>query len=210
MAKINRSSLSFFLLISASVPVLLAVANAFFQVPFPLMTRDVSAIAGINPLYGFASSLGILLWGMVASVCGFTALVLKDIASAQVTRFLFASSALSVYLLLDDLFLIHESLAQTYLGVDENMVYIMLGLAVCIYLLAFNKLILASHYGMLLIAFIFLGSSVVVDTLLQPWARQLGDWSFFIEDGAKWVGIVAWGMYYLSTCYQFLSDQLKA
>ncbi|WP_351077831.1 hypothetical protein, partial [Shewanella sp. CAL98-MNA-CIBAN-0140] len=58
---------------------------------------------------------------------------------------------------------------------------------------------------------VFLGFSVVIDAILPPelW-RLLGHWEYFIEDGAKWLGIVAWCSYFVNTSHQFLESEFSS
>jgi hypothetical protein len=89
--------------------------------------------------------------------------------------------------------------------VDEKLVYAALGIAVSAYLIAFWRVILQTHFAVLLLALGFLGSAVVMDALLEPWLRRLGHWEYFVEDGAKWLGIAAWCSYYVRTSYQLVA-----
>ena len=56
-----------------ALSVLLAItaASLFLGVSMPNMTRDITAIANVHPLSGVLSNLGILLWCVAATVCGF-------------------------------------------------------------------------------------------------------------------------------------------
>ena len=54
------------------------------------------------------------------------------------------------------------------------------------------------------LAFLFLTVSVLTDGILDPWFWSLGDWEYFIEDGAKWLGIASWCSYYVQTSYLFI------
>ena len=181
----------------------IGAVSAIYHVKMPDMTRDMTAIAGIHPLTGVLSNLGVLLWCAAASICLFSALTIHHVASKDIFWFLFSSGLLSLYLLFDDLFQFHEDLASRYLGLDEKVVYAVLGLAVFGYLTAFRRVILRTEYVFLLLAVGFLSSSVVIDAILQPWMWRLGHWEFFFEDGAKWLGIAAWCSYYVQTAYQF-------
>jgi hypothetical protein len=181
----------------------IGAVSAIYHVKMPYMTRDITAIAGIHPLTGVLSNLGVLLWCAAASICLFSALTIHHVASKDIFWFLFSSGFLSLYLLFDDFFQFHEDLAYRYLGLDEKVVYAVLGLAVFGYLIAFRRVILRTEYVFLLLAIGFLLSSVVIDAILQPWMWRLGHWEFFFEDGAKWLGIACWCSYYVQTGYQF-------
>jgi hypothetical protein len=191
-----------------SILIVIAVVSALFELRTSLFTRDVTAIAGIHPLSGFLSNLGILLWCTTASICLFAAVPLANLKGREVFRFLVSSGLLSGYLLLDDLFLIHETLAPRYVGVDERAIYVVLALAILAYLVAFRRLILRTRCVMLLAAVGLLAASVVIDTILEPWLEQLDHWKFLLEDGCKWLGIAGWCSYYVSTSHQLLVTNL--
>lgn len=188
----------------------MAVAGVLFQVNMDVMTRDVTATANVHPLTGILSNLGILLWCAAASICAFAAVTLRNVKPREPFRFLLCSALLSAYLLLDDFFLFHDELAPRYLGVDEKLVYAALGIAVCAYLIAFRRLILRTHFAVLLLALGFLGIAVVMDALLEPWLRRMGHWEYFFEDGAKWLGIAAWCSYYVRTSHQLVVGHQRA
>jgi hypothetical protein len=188
----------------------MAVAGVLFQVDMDVMTRDVTATANVHPLTGILSNLGILLWCAAASICAFAAVTLRNVKPGEPFRFLLCSALLSAYLLLDDFFLFHDELAPRYLGVDEKLVYAALGIAVCAYLIAFRRVILRTHFAVLVLAVGFLGIAVVMDALLEPWLRRLGHWEYFFEDGAKWLGIAAWCSYYVRTSHQLVVGHQRA
>lgn len=111
--------------------------------------------------------------------------------------------------MLDDAFLFHEGLASIYFGIDEKIILLALGVTVLAYLVSFRKTILKTNYSVLLLAFGFLTLSCLTDGILDPWFWSLGDWEYFIEDGAKWMGIVSWCSYYVQTSYLFIIKEQK-
>jgi len=181
-----------------------AIVSILSQISIPTLTRDVTAIANIHPLSGILSTLSILLWCVTASITLFTALILHHFKQSKTFNFLFCSSLLSTYLMLDDAFLFHEVLAFKYFGIDEKIVILTLGVAVFAYLVSFRQIILKTNYSILLLALAFLTISVLTDGILDPWFWSLGHWEYFIEDGAKWLGIACWCSYYVHTSYLFV------
>ena len=131
-------------------------------------------------------------------------MVLRDINQTKNFSFLFSSALLSTYLMFDDAFQFHETLADKLFGIsNDKVVTAILGIAVFVYLKSFINVILKTKYISLLLAFAFLSLSVVSDTILEPWS-QLGQWEYFIEDGAKWIGIVSWCIYHVRTAFLFV------
>ena len=188
----------------AFILVAIAGVSVFFQVRMPAMTQDVTFLGRLHPLAGVLSSLGIILWSATASICYFAAATLRNTKQGGVFWFLLCSALLSSYLLFDDFFRIHEALSRVYLGVSAKAVYAAIGVAVFTYLIAFRRLILQTRFIVLLLAIGFLSSSVVMDVIHNPWLMPLGDWQFFFEDGAKWLGIASWCSYYAHTSHSLL------
>ncbi len=201
--------LLFIYLLATSMLIAIAFVSVVFNISIPTFTRDVTAIANIHPFSGILSNLGIYLWCISASSSFFAAMVLLELKQIKSFSFLFSSALLSTYLMLDDAFLIHEDLFSRFLGVSEKVIFVILGIVVLVYLKYFIHIILKTKYITLLLAFAFLSLSVVIDSILEPWLWRLGHWEFFIEDGAKWIGIVSWCIYYVGTSFHFVVDAYK-
>jgi len=122
------------------------------------MTRDGS----------FLSNIGILLWCVSATVCFFTAFIIRDSQGKNIRYFLLYSAILSTYFLLDDFFEIHESAVLIIFGIDEKRVFTLLAISIVVYLIAFKQLILRTNYLVLLMALLFFATSVLADGVLQP------------------------------------------
>ena len=206
MSRTHSGKVLFIYLLAISVLIAIAVVSMIFHISIPTFTRDVTAIAGIHPFSGILSNLGIYLWCISASTGFFAAIVLHEIGQTKNFLFLFSSALLSTYLMLDDAFLFHEDLASRLLGVSEKVVFVILGIAVFVYLKYFMHVILKTKYITLLIAFAFLSLSVVIDSILESWLWRLGHWEFFVEDGAKWIGITSWCIYHVNTSFHFVVD----
>ena len=186
---------------TAAVALLAAIAavTAAHDYESMVFTQDVTALVKIHPLIGLLSNAGVLLWCAAAVVSLFSAAVLWRQGDADWVPFLVASGILSAYLLLDDFFLIHDWLAQEYLGLEEPYVLIALLVAVGGYLFAFRHRILQTDYALLLLALILFAASMAIDTVFAAGMRRIGHWDYLVEDGAKWLGIVSWCAYQTST-----------
>lgn len=172
------------------------------------MTRDVNAIANLHPLAGVLSNLGILLWCVAASIPLFAAAVIRNAAPKNKVWFLFFSALLSGYLLFDDFFMFHEDLAYRYFGIDEIVVYAGIAISALIYFVAFRRtILLQTRFGVLVLALGFLATSVILDVFEVWLIERIGvGTQFFLEDGAKWLGIASWCSYYVQTSYQFITS----
>lgn len=156
------------------------------------MTRDPSSIAHIHPLLGALSSLGVLLWSGCAAIWLFCAGVLRSLRESDAARFSLVSGILSAYFALDDLFQVHEFLAPTYLGLPERAVYGLLAVATVWYLWAFRRQLVGDDVVLLLVSYCLLAMSVSIDAVFEKWLWRLEEWTYLLEDGFKWTGIIFW------------------
>jgi hypothetical protein len=162
------------------------------------LTRDPAAISGVPVYTGFLSNMGMLFWSSTVAVCFFTAtFVARRAATRPTGRFLYASGLLTLLLLMDDLFQLHERVFPLSLGIPEPIVFLGYGSMTLVYLTRFRRVILDSEYLLLGLALGCFGLSVAVDVLTD---RELYLW----EDGAKFVGIVTWLAYFARVSAQVL------
>jgi hypothetical protein len=166
--------------------------------------REPMATAGLHPLAGVFSNLGVLMWAASASICLFAGFTIRDSGQGEIAGFLRSSGYLSAYLCCDDFFQVHEALIPTYLGIDEMYVYAAIATLVSMYLVFFGRLILSTSYLILIIAIAFLSTSVAIDAVFEPMLHGLGQGRIYIEDGTKFLGITAWCSYYVGTAHEFL------
>jgi hypothetical protein len=155
------------------------------------LTRDPAAISGVPVYTGFLSNMGTLFWSSTVAICFFTATFVARRATARpIGRFLYASGLLTLLLLLDDLFQLHERVFPLSLGIPEPIVFLVYLSVTLAFLLGFRRVILEGDFLLLGLALGFFGLSVAVDVFTD---RELYLW----EDGAKFVGIVAWLAYFV-------------
>ncbi len=160
------------------------------DVPFRALMQDPTAYLGGQAYVGVVSQLGIMIWVAAAATCLFGAFIAHR-AGRSGARFLLASGALSGFLGADDLLQLHEDILPLA-GVPQTAVlacYAALGLA---YLAAFRRDILALNPVLLALSCGFLGLSLAIDLVFAH-----GDVQTFAEDGAKLVGILFWGAFFV-------------
>src|SRR5690606_13927345 len=95
-------------------------------------------------------------------------------------------------------------LAGRYLGLPERTIFYGLAAVIAAYLVLFRRVILRTGPWMLLLSLAFLGLAVSADIFIQPWLA-LGDERYLLEDGAKWLGIVAWSSFHVGASRRFLA-----
>jgi hypothetical protein len=158
--------------------------------PLSRLTRDPAAVTDSRLYIGFLSNAGVILWSAATAVWFFGALLGRRQAWAEWTRFLTATGALSLFLTLDDTYMLHEEFFPRYLHVHEYIVYAAHFVAFGAWTLPFSARILETDYLFLVLAFLFLGLSMSMDSLLP-----FGNRATFVEDGLKFTGIVFWVTY---------------
>lgn len=177
--------------------------SRYSDIPLAVFTRDPTTTLHGHPLTGVLSNLGVLVWFAAAAVCVFSAAVLWQRRVDRVLPlFLLFSGMFTGLLAFDDMFLFHEMAEYKLPQVGEKTVYLVYGLMALVYVIGFRKAILSSEYVPLLLAFVFLGLSVTVDTFQASWTSP---WRIFFEDGFKLLGIANWSGYLIRVCFQALT-----
>jgi hypothetical protein len=161
-----------------------------------LLTRDLPAIAGVHPLTGAMSQLGAVLWAASAAVCGLAALQRYNAGgNRRALRFFVFSGLLSIALLIDDMFMVHDYLARYYLGLQDPMILGALALAVLVYLVSYRRLILASRsLPVLLFVCVMFSVMLIVDFFQNDFVTHgySTNLRYLLEDGTKFLGICGW------------------
>lgn len=160
------------------------------------MLMDPAFTLGSKWYTGLVSNLGVLTWtvGGAAAFAGAWLCRLGDRHRAG--RFLFAGGIVGTVLLADDLFMFHAVLAPSELGVPKVVVQVAIGVLIIGWAYRNVTEILRTHVHLLVAAAAGLGGSFVVDAIFAP-APGSG-WSL-IEDGAKFLGVLAWATYFVVT-----------
>ena len=165
-------------------------------IPIPTLTRDALQVLEAPAYVGVVSTFGGLLWAGTAGICLFAAAAIHGRSgTTEVSRFLLASGGVTLLLMLDDVFLMHDVVLPIHAGIPEVMVYLAYALVLMGFLALFRGVIAATDFLLLLLAFAGLGFSVGLDVLdmLLPFGLR-GE--FLIEDTAKLLGIVSWAAYF--------------
>lgn len=183
-----------------------ALASRMLDVSAANLMRDPTAIMEAHPLTGFVSSLGIVVWAATVAILGFSATLLAYVREGRrAARFLGMGAALTGMLLADDLFQFHEYMFASQLGLPEMLVFGAYAVSIAGIVYAFSAEVRASQMGILITAIACFGVSVVADGVLD----QSVDWSFWIEDGFKFIGITCWFAYFANTSFVAVSDHFR-
>ncbi|HEY9668963.1 MAG TPA: hypothetical protein V6C91_19290 [Coleofasciculaceae cyanobacterium] len=175
------------------------------------LTADPAEVARKPPYTGLFSNLGNLLWSGTVAICIFTAFLIKvDQASGRRwLTFLIASSFLTAFLLLDDLFQVHEYYPVLFFGFNtkiplenrtlqnlfEAIFFVIYFACFGLYLFYFRYHIRQTEYLSFILAIFFFGLSIVVDM-----APETLPGHYIIEESFKLLGIISWITYFSRTC----------
>jgi len=200
MNRISRRGFRHLLLfLAAPMLVLLAAVlmSRMAAIPFHLFVRDPASIAGHHPLMGVLSNLGNLLWCTCAAVCAFgSQLLAREQGVTEGVRHLRGAALLTLILLLDDFFMVHDYLSDFYFGIKEPVIVALICAAAVCYLWRFREAIFASEWGWLLFALACLVGSVLIDLVKDLGLAEAGPWLTHAEEPLKFLGIAAWCGYH--------------
>ena len=185
---------------------LLLVISLQHKIPISDLTRDVFSVANVPPYTGLISNLGVFIWCYSFAISFFTYKILSDntgIPKLVVDFFLF-SSGISLILLLDDFFMLHDGLFPYHLHIPEKVVYLFYVSAFAFYLVRFRSVIFSLKHVLFLGAFVaFWVLSAGIDLLPIEIDYQAGHTNniyFLFEDGCKLLAIASWCIYLSIVC----------
>ena len=186
------------------------VVRFFTPIPIRHLTRDPLVLAEKPFYFGFLSNVGVLLWSGTAAVCLFSSLLLFVVQGRRESILFFAVfGSISLWLMLDDLLMIHEVLDEELHLVPDKVTYTVYGLAVVVSLLRFRKLLIRVQPWVLGLSLVFFGISMGFDVLVpQGWAI-LQDDAYLLEDGAKLLAIFVWAVYFCRVALEQLLGLVK-
>jgi len=159
-----------------------------YKIDISVLIKDPTALLDAPSYLGFLSNVGILLWCSAATICFFSSLVLRK---KGLSLFLFMSGLITSILLLDDLFLLHEGFFHHYLGIPEEITFLIYAVIFGGYLLVFRETIRKTEYLLLVIAIGWFGASIFIDLSITQAPKVI-----FVEDVLKQFGIVSWLVYF--------------
>lgn len=163
------------------------------------LTVDVAALAGMPPYAGLISNLGVALW----LVTGWVLLFTSSLTTSNRRQWLWPG-LLSLLLGMDDGLMLHEEVLPKLLHLDDRVVQPALYIVYLALLsLGLRRLKRTPDLVILGAALGCLAASMALDLakesdLLGPRHILHTDAAFamWLEDGFKWLGIVAWAGYW--------------
>lgn len=204
----HKDRIFFIVLYVSAISFILAsvIFSIYFNIPFSNLTRDPLAVIEAHPYYGFISNIGAILWSFSTAIGFFTYLVVKtrSYMDKNVIKFILFGGVLSLILLLDDLFMLHERVFPKMLFLDEKITFSIYAALILFYLIKFRSLILTkTNYIFLVLSISFFGLSILVD-LLPEFSPN---WHHLFEDVPKFFGIVNWAGYHFLACKSMIEPK---
>ena len=195
---------------------IVTIASYYLQSDIAVFFKDPLDITGGHPFFGIMSNIGVIVWSFSVAICFFSYFLLKTSKKYHdVLGFIMFGGFISLVLLLDDLFMLHEIIYLRYFGVGEEIVFSFYGMMMFFYLVKFRKILVKTEFIFLLLAVFFFALSILADLIpksLIPKSlipKSLIPWYLLFEDGPKFLGIVSWFGYQYSVCFQELQSVAK-
>lgn len=183
-----------------------AVVVAYFtDTSLDQLTRDPASATRTQFYIGFVSNIGLMVWAGTVATCTLASRLLWRTDQHSQAHFFLASAGISLMLLLDDAFLLHENVIPQIFHVPEIAVYVVYGMLIVSYLIYFRNDIFGTDYTLLIMALSGFGFSLFIDFFDTDTIVYT-----FLEDAFKFTGIVLWLTYYMHTAYKSLRERLLA
>lgn len=194
------------------VGILISLGSAGFTVMVAKLTgssisslaKDPAEIRHFPPYIGMLSNWGVILWIVTASICLFSAILLKQQkASGPTLKFLATSGTFSLLLGVDDLYMLHDRLLPRLFHMPEIFFYLLYFFAFAAYLVYFIPQILKYDYLLFLAAFLFFVFSRQFFVRI-PYLSEFNT----TGDMLKYFGIVFWLIFFYRTALHEINTRL--
>jgi hypothetical protein len=154
---------------------------------------------------GLVSQLGILGWTTAAASAAWAAWIARHTGRTGAAQFLYRGAVASVVLLIDDLLGVHSMFwALGPLGKPFGLTLVLSPVAAWFWV--YRSEIRRTRWVLLAGAFLANALSIVVDTLSHGSDTDL---SAMLEDGPKFLGILAWATYFVASTYDIARSALR-
>jgi hypothetical protein len=171
-----------------------------YSMPMEELLGDPASLYGFNQFTGFFTFMGVII---LAIGIGAVFLMLavyasrqkgKGICNSKEILALLTLSAISLFFILDDLFLFHERIFTGLLQVGERRIFLLYILVFSIVLIVFRKEILSGPTIFFLVAGLFFALSIAADVFSDKVALSIAyaESVDLLEEGGKLGGYLFW------------------
>ena len=164
-----------------------------------LVLRDLAQTCGTPAGVGLLSNLGYLLWLAAAAVALFTAYSGQPGVRGKQYELLACGGWFSFILCIDDMFLLHDR----YIG--QTFLYVVYMVFAALIATRYRRQLMASRGELFLLAVALLGASIGIDQFQRdlPFKYETVQ---LVEEGAKFLGIATWVLYWWQSSAQSLNN----
>jgi hypothetical protein len=190
------------LICSLSVIFLAAFQSRF---TYQELFNDPADIVGFHPFFGMVSMLGLFGWAAAAGISFLTYAVIRDDDPGALRRFFFTAGVFTLFLMMDDAFMLHEQVLPRGLGIRERYIKMAYLVAAGAFGIVFMKQLLSNNPVLLIAAGLFFAGSFAFDNPVVLSALgffESGFVLYVVEDGSKFTGIVLWLTWLFRTSLQ--------
>ena len=163
-----------------------------------LVLRDLAQTCGTPAGVGLLSNLGYLLWLAAAAVALFTAYSGQPGVRGKQRELLACGGWFSLILCIDDMFLLHDR----YIG--QTFLYVMYMVFAAVIATRYRRQLMASRGELFLLAVGLLGASIGIDQFQLDLPFKYENVQL-VEEGAKFLGIATWVLYWWQASAQSLN-----
>lgn len=181
------------------VPLVVAWAFGFACLAGVALSSDVGEllldptwIGGAAWYAGVISQLGAIAWTTAGVAALFGGWIARIAGRLDASHFLFAGALATFVLLADDLFGFHAALLPQ-IGIPKVVAEFFVVAPAGMWILRFRRDILRTRYQVLVASVFANVASGVIDVLVKP---DRYDFAVLFEDGAKFLGVLAWATYF--------------
>jgi hypothetical protein len=186
--------------------IIVGLIGYYYQIPFEDLTANPLSQLNIPFYQGILQRVGLILWGFVVILPLFTNYILDSSKiPGETKRFLLFSGIFFGYFLIDELLLIHNFIFPKVLNIHQLLVLILYAVTTFFFLLRFRNILNDKYSWVFLIAILFLGLSMIIDILSYLKVIQF-EIRYFLDDGAKFLGIFNLFVYYFFYCKDLILD----
>jgi len=183
---------------------ILAVARIQTATPLRDLFLDPAAITGAPWHTGALSNLGIFVWTAGVTFAAAGAWVARRTGREEAAKFLASGTLATLVLVFDDIFAIHSSVLNDITWLPKAGAQLLIVSPTLVWVFGYLNDIRRTRYIIL-----FAGLSCFAGSLLIDQSGFLrGDTALLIEDGCKFLGILAWCQYFALTARDIASSAI--
>ena len=169
--------------------------SAVYSLPMEDLLEDPASVYGYSQFAGFITFVGvvILATGIGAVILALSFISFKTVEKKEIVAVALLA-LINLFLILDDLFLLHERIFTGLFQVGERRIFLAYLICFCIFVAIFRKQVLSGPTIFFIIAMLLFGLSLATDILSDkvPLNEAFIDSIKMLEEGCKLGGYLFW------------------